>query len=247
MLDVNVILVEPLNPGNLGAIARVMKNFGCSRLILIRPGIDPSCPESRVRAKHALDVLENAEIRSKLDDLGQLDFLIGTSAHVGGDYNPLRVGITVEEMVKNLQGLDGQIGLVFGREGSGLTNEELNMCNFLVSIPSSPSYKTLNLSHAACILLYEIYKLKQAGKEDPTLFRKADKMELNQLSNKFQAILDYLHEKMKKFSVRRRIDAARVFQNIIGRAFVSGREAHTMMGVFRHVLENLQGEWDDRD
>jgi len=241
-----VILKESRIAGNIGAIARVMKNFGFSRLILINPQVELLSSESIARAKHAVDVLSGAEVHSSLKNIGPFDFLIGTSAHIGGDYNTLRVGITIDELIKNMQDIEGEIGLLFGPEDSGLTNEDLSACDFLVSIPSSPEYRTLNISHAACIILYEIYKVKQARGPDQMLFRKASRVELDQLLAKYEGILDYLHDHMKKFDERRRADASRVFHNIVGRSFISGREAHTMMGVFRHVLENLQGIWKDR-
>ena len=239
MLRTSVILMEPENAGNIGAIARVMKNFECSNLILINPLADPLSLEARVRSKHGMDVLEKSKVISSLNELDSFDFLIGTSAHIGGDHNPLRIAISVEEMIGNLRTLSGKIGLLFGREGHGLTNDELNKCDLFVSIPSSPDYSTLNLSHSVGIFLYELYKMKQAVTPNVTLFREANRTELDQLSSQYEAIIQFLNENIKKFNDQRKLDAVRVFTNILGRAFISGREAFTLIGVFRHVLENL--------
>ncbi|MHC1591248.1 MAG: RNA methyltransferase [Candidatus Helarchaeales archaeon] len=245
-VEIVVILNRPKNAGNIGAIARVMKNFDLNYLVLINPDVNHLCSESRARAKHAVDVLENALVQEELKDIRDVDFLIGTSARVGGDYNTPRIAVPVNEIGSRLKDFKGRVGILFGREDSGLSNEDLEACDFLVTIPVSSEYRSLNLSHAACIVFYELFKMRSESERDLISCREASRKELDHLMEKYDEILNFLGKTMKKFTERRMSDARRVFRNVVSRAFISGREAHTLMGVFRHVLEQMQGVWRNR-
>ena len=157
-----MILVDPIIPGNVGAIARIIKNFDYNELLIVNSKqLELLNDESIARAKHGADILKNAKFYESLQDLFSqcnLDFLVGTTAQPGGSYNPLRLTISPKEMCKNLD-INASIGLLFGREDSGLTNEELNLCDLLVTIPAG-AYSTLNISHAVGIILYEIFPFK---------------------------------------------------------------------------------------
>src|SRR3989338_4206192 len=156
----DIILMEPEEPGNIGAVARAMKNFGFSNLILVNPKCDYLGEASRNRAKHAQDVLAKVKVVSKLP---KYHTLIGTTGRLGTDYNVPRSPI----IPKNLQiPKKGKIGILFGREGVGLMNDEIQICDFIVSIPSNPEYPVLNLSHAVTIVLYELYQLQQQKSTD---------------------------------------------------------------------------------
>jgi len=136
-MKLKVILVEPEYPINLGTIARVMKNFGVTDLILVNPKVSPTNKIARKFAVHAVDILENAKIHESLEEaLNRIDLAIGTSGLAGDDYIPERVPISPEEFAKRLSIYDGEIGLVFGRESRGLDNEELKKLDFTVTIPT---------------------------------------------------------------------------------------------------------------
>lgn len=247
MSIIDVILVDPKISGNVGAIARLIKNFEFNNLIIINPnGSNLINDESISRAKHGVMVLKNALIFDSIEDLLnklKLDFLIGTTAQPGGSYNPLRLTISPKEMIKNLD-INAKIGILFGREDSGLTNDELDFCDFIVSIPAG-AYSTLNISHAVGIILYEIFTWKNSlGKN--IIFREANVHHKNNLFIKFDNILNFLHSKNKKFGKRQVLDTKRIFRNLIGRAFVSEREANTLGRIFRYIDESLQGIWKER-
>ncbi len=145
---VSVILVEPENPGNIGAVARVMKNFGFSDLRLVNP-----CEINEVsyaRATHAKDILDNAKIFDSFEKATKdLSFLIATT----GKLRSVSKHVIKPWEIPKYE----NIGIVFGRESIGLLNEEIEKCDLVVSIPTS-KYKVLNLSHAVGIILYEIFK-----------------------------------------------------------------------------------------
>ena len=152
---VAIILVEPQHPGNVGAIARSMANFNLSQLYLIRPQADHLCDEARARAKHAQDILESAQV---LEAIPTFDTLVGTTGVRGCEYNLTRIPLTPRELAGRIASDTGSYGILMGREGNGLTMEELGQCDLTVSIPTHKRYPILNLSHACTILCYEIFQ-----------------------------------------------------------------------------------------
>ena len=245
--EIQVIIVDPKFPGNIGAIARVMKNFDVKNLHIVNSNkIDIKNDESMARAMHGKDVLENTIQYESLDELfneNKFDFLIGTTAQPGGSYNPLRLTISPRELCKNLD-VKATIGIVFGREDSGLTNKELDLCDVVVTIPAG-DYSTLNLSHAVTIILYEIFIWKNTlGKN--IIFREANIQHKENLLKTFDNVLLFLNEKIKKFQDHHVSDTQRIFRNVIGRSFISEREANTLARILRYIDEGLQGIWKNR-
>src|SRR3989344_4168526 len=158
-----VIFLEPETSGNVGAIARALKNFGLKNLIVINPKCDILDEDARKRAKHAQMILNNSEQFSSLLEMKQalkLDYLVGTTGVQGKDYNIPRLPLGPEDFARKYHEFAGKIkvGLVIGREGYGLNREEILECDFLVTIPASLDYPILNASHAAAILFYELFK-----------------------------------------------------------------------------------------
>ncbi|ODS38529.1 MAG: hypothetical protein A7316_00965 [Candidatus Altiarchaeales archaeon WOR_SM1_86-2] len=234
----SVILVGPKYPGNIGAVARIMKNFGLMELILLNPAEREISKKARIMATHAQDVLNDAITLDSFDALKErFDFLIATTAVIGRDKNPLRTPILPEQLETAVD-LEGKIGLVFGREDHGLSNEEIEMCDLLVTIRASSDYPTLNVSQAVAIILYEISKLERKG-IGLKKFRKADKIEKGVLLEKFNDLVDAVG--LEDFRAR---IAKKTFKSLIGRAFISGREAFTLTGVFRRASERIKGMGD---
>ena len=153
---ISIILIEPKTGGNVGAIARAMKNFNLTDLVLINPKCKISSLETKKRAKHAQDIIQKAKIKN-ISYLKKFHTLIGTTAKLGTDYNIQRSPITPEQLAEKIN-VNQKIGIIFGRESSGLTNEEISLCDFVVSIQSSKIYPVMNLSHAATIIFYELFK-----------------------------------------------------------------------------------------
>jgi TrmH family RNA methyltransferase len=217
---IHVILVEPEHPGNIGACARAMKNFGFRSLILIEPksGITE---EARKRAKHAQDILSKARIEQYVF-LDSLDLLIGTTAKVGTDYNIPRAAISPKELGKTLSKKQN-IGLIFGREGTGLTNEEIARCDIVVSIPASAKYPTLNISHALAIILYELSS--QKIKDIPLAGRKEKDL-----------LASYAEKSTKTLDLgAKRTTISKVWKRVIGKSMLTKREAFSLMGYFRKI------------
>jgi len=230
----HVVLVEPRYDGNVGAVARVMKNFGFRNLALVNP--PPLGAEARKASMHGRDIMEAARVYSSFEELaGAYDFLVGTSAKLSGDANTLRTPVYPEGLLK-ASGSRGRVAILFGREDVGLLNGELEQCDMQVTIPANPEYPTLNLSHSVAVLLYELSKERNKRTSGKKL------KPLSLVEKKYMLrFYDELVEASYKWGFEKRL-AKRTFRAIVGRAFICGREAKTMMGVFRNALKKRAGD-----
>ena len=179
--NLTIILVEPQHPGNIGASARAMKNMGFSDLRLVSPKRFPD-PQADWRAAGAIDLLEDSDIYLTLRKaIADCQLVIGTSARVR---NIPRPSIFAKELpgLISRQPRDLKVAILFGREDSGLTNEELELCHYHLQIPSDQGYPVLNLAMALQIVVYELFifasgKLKKEQEWDRAI-ASSDKVEL---------------------------------------------------------------------
>ena len=151
---VNIVLVEPTHPGNIGASARAMKAMGLERLRLVAPDRFPSA-EATARAAGADDVLHQALVVGSMDDaIADCGFVLGTTARLR------RIGWPVIDAREGAQRVVAEsarapVAVVFGRERSGLTNAEIDRCHALIRIPSAAHFSSLNVAAAVQIVAYE--------------------------------------------------------------------------------------------
>jgi TrmH family RNA methyltransferase len=225
-----VVLVETEFEESIGFVARAMKNFGLKQLRLVN-SIAETSSVARSRAGHAQDIMDNIEMHSSLiHAVKDADVTIGTTAQVShSTCTLLRRPISPRQLSDVLYHTEGNVALVFGREGTGLTNEELGICDVVVTIPASSEYGTMNLSHAAAILMYEIFQTSRIDSETELLASQATK----------QKILDLMSELaissgIKEYKVGIAVKALR---NILGRSAVRGREASVLAGTLRKIAE----------
>lgn len=165
MSSVIVVLHRPQHPGNVGAVARTMANFGVNRLHLVAPECELD-GVARARSKHARGLLAEAWIFDTLAEaVAPAGWVVATSG-VGGlsEEGYLRHPLAPWELAAELQakeavgGLKGPLVLVFGPEDHGLSQEELALAEAVVTIPANQHYPILNLSHAVTVLLYELWR-----------------------------------------------------------------------------------------
>ena len=237
MDNITIILIEPENPGNTGAICRAMKNFDFSNLVLVNPKFDTDSKDLRNRAKWANDLVDNIKIIKKYDKntikklRKEYDYLIATTARIGRDYNVLRSPITPHQLAERLSELkSGKIGILIGREGSGLNNEEMKLADFSVTIPASKKYGTMNMSHATTIILYEIFK--KMGTENIIShinpITDAEKKQLMKMLEENMKHMNFLNDKKKE---TQRI----VWKKMINKSFLTKREAYALMGFLKKM------------
>ncbi len=155
--NICIVLVEPSHPGNIGAAARAMKTMGIGRLALVNPSRFPD-PQADWRAAGAGDVIETARVFDDLDSaIAECRWVVGTSARERRIPWPVAdVREAAEEVVR--QARTGPVAVLFGRETSGLTNDELQRCNRHLRIPASPDYPSLNLAMAVQVVAYELFR-----------------------------------------------------------------------------------------
>ncbi len=233
-MELYFALVKPKYSGNIGSVARVLKNFGFKNLILINPTakIDYYADLS---AAHAKDVLHKAKIYKTIEEFineEKIKYLIGTTARLGGEKNPRRT-VVPTHFIRNLELPDSKIGILFGNEESGLSNDELANCDIVFTIPASEEYPVLNLSHAVAILAYEFSILMRNYrdiKHRPSTFEEREIL----LNNLFKIIDTIIPVENKKPIYKG------IVRNMVNRAFLTGREVHSLIGIFKRILRCLE-------
>ncbi|MEX2496853.1 MAG: RNA methyltransferase [Woeseia sp.] len=162
-MTVRIVLVGTTHPGNIGAVARAMKNMGLSDLWLVRPRHFPH-EEATARASGAEDLLQAASITDSLTDaIGDCRYVAGTSARPRTIGWPTLSPRDCAERLRQESRL-GKVAAVFGPEKTGLSNEDLDRCHTLVSIPAAPEFSSLNLAMAVQVLSYELRVAELGGK-----------------------------------------------------------------------------------
>lgn len=153
--NLKIILVNTTHPGNIGSVARAMKTMGLSQLTLVNPKHFPH-PEAEAMSAKADDILQHAKVVATLDEAIQDCILIvGASARLRSlpldTFTPHSIAPRLVQMATQQS-----VAIVFGREATGLTNDELDKCHCLIHIPSDPNFSSLNLAQAVQIVCYEL-------------------------------------------------------------------------------------------
>lgn len=178
MLDkIVIILHKPSHPGNIGAVARAMKNMGLSHLRMVQPKVVHD-PETYARAAGAMDVIDHAERFDDLETaLADCRCVIGASARQRTYgipvISPREAGELARREIASLEGhagesYAGKVGFLFGTESSGLSNEDLLRCQYHLTIPTNPDFSSLNIAAAVQLVAYEIFiaSLSSASGDD---------------------------------------------------------------------------------
>jgi TrmH family RNA methyltransferase len=229
--ELAVAVLDAETPGNVGTIARGMKNFGLSELLLVDPPeLDPDGEAYGFAGRARNDILPNAT-ETTIDALVENYYTIGCTATTNEDpENHVRYpAMTAGELPDHLAGIEGDVAIVFGRERVGLTNDELSRLDAVCSIPASAEYPSLNLGQAATIVLYELGALTVEETQHPEdLHERADPEEIERIHDQFAAYLDAIGHPEPK-----REKAQRLFRRLLGRAHPTPREIWTLQGLFR--------------
>lgn len=158
--SLHIILVGASHPGNLGAICRSMLNYGFDSLRLVNPLCSPDDIEARNRAKHAGRILDSCQVYSSIEDAtSDCSLTVGTSGkREVGSKTTFRHFMYPWEFAERLESFNDSIALIFGEEGKGLSTEDLEQCDFLVTLPTWEGYPISNLSHAVNTCVYELHR-----------------------------------------------------------------------------------------
>jgi len=233
MLDkIKIVLVNTSHPGNIGSAARAMKTMGLSQLVLVDPVQEPD-GKSVALAAGAVDVLSNARIVTGLDEaIADCGLVIGTSARPRTLQWPM---LHPRETGRKLVSEASQypVALVFGRERTGLTNEELQKCHFHVNIPANPDYSSLNLAMAVQTLSYEV---RMAFLDQPGFVEQPQPYPLQQELDQFYTHLEQTLEKTG-FIIRQHPG---MVMNKLRRLFNRARPEAQELNMLRGVLSSVQ-------
>jgi len=150
------ILVNPQLGENIGACARSMKNFGFTKLHIVNPKINFPNHKAKATSVGAYDIINKAKVFDKIENaINPFNLVISLSAR-RRDIN--KKHISINEFQNIIQRKNLNIGLMFGPEASGLSNKDLSLSNYILQIPTSSKFKSLNLSHSLTLICYEIFK-----------------------------------------------------------------------------------------
>jgi len=190
---VRIVMVNTTEPGNIGAAARAMKNMMLTQLYLVAPSNYPSAVAT-ARASGADDVLSNAIVCSSLEEaLIGVNLVIGASARQRNiKWRQLDVIETCNEIQSSVVSNNQEVAVVFGTENSGLTNEELDLCSILMTIPGNPQYFSLNVASAIQVFAYQNYVSTVEGKFDNTLGELVNFEDLNSFYKHLEQALEHL-------------------------------------------------------
>ena len=199
------ILVKPQLGENIGACARSMKNFGFTNLHVVSPKINFPNHKAKATSVGAFDIINKAKVFNETNEaISNFDIIVSLSAR-RRDINKRH--ISLNDFVKLLKkNKNSNFGLMFGPEASGLSNKDLSFSNYVLQIPTSPKFKSLNLSHSLTIICYEIFKIfnEKLFKKKSTNIKISSKSKINSLIKHLLGLLDekeFFLPKEKKHSM----------------------------------------------
>jgi tRNA/rRNA methyltransferase len=229
LTKIRIVLVEPLYGGNVGQVARAMKNFGLARLVLVNPR-EHRTAEAYWMARDGKEIVDAAEVHPTLEAaLEGVGLAVGTTRRVGKYRRP---ALLPEEFVEQVIPITQQnaVALVFGREDSGLSAAELALCQWIVTIPASEEFPSLNLAQAVLLLSYMLFRRSEEAWEfdaETAALTLAGPTELERLYEHLEKTLDEIgfltgdHAPAILISLRR----------IFGRAMLEERDVRILRGV----------------
>lgn len=234
---IKIVLLEPEHPGNIGSVARVMANFGHTHLVLINPKCNHLSLEAIKFAKHGGNILKSAKVFETKDVkkiLSKFHTVIATTSKLGTDYNVPRSPISPSQLADKMPKKTGKkIALLFGRESKGLYNNEIDFADFTVTIPTNKKYPALNLSQSVGIILYELGKEKTNIASHITLATSTEKNQIQKMLNQIFNSLSWLRPSHRKTQEV-------IWKKIMGKSFLTKREAFSVMGFLRKVMKKIK-------
>ncbi len=236
MVNIHIIFVEPESEDNVGALARVMANFDFKNLIIVNPKVNVFSEKVKVVSREkGWEIIKNCKIFDDFDEvIAKFSITYGTTGIFGRKSSELlRNPITPRELANKIWKYEGDVGIFFGRESTGFDNYELGRFDSIITIPTSIEYPIMNITHAAAIILYELY----VAKHNPIrkTFKLINQHERYLLKRTFKEFIYSLPLQEYRKSV-----AYRGIRNIIGKSIITKREYTTWMGILRKAIESIK-------
>ncbi|MXW54775.1 MAG: RNA methyltransferase [Gammaproteobacteria bacterium] len=233
MCEVQIVLVEPSHPGNIGGAARAMKTMGLSKLVLVKPKRFPD-PQADWRAAGALDVVESTVVFNTLEAaLAPSVLTAATSARSRHIPWPVMNSAEFAEHVHKEYSSTDIVSVVFGREDSGLTNDELNLCNMQVQIPSSSNYGSLNLAMAVQVVAYDLFRVRSQA--SPTENAWDRPLATHQELGSFFAHLESVLTEIDFYDPENPREAMTRLRRLFSRTDLDQTEVQILRGILSHI------------
>ncbi len=231
MKNISIVLVEPINPGNIGSTARAMKNTGFSDLVLINP-VDYRNNEAYSMACRADDVLLGARVFEDIKDAVRDGFVVGTTRRKGKQRCPVLTIYDAVDIILRMKERN-RVYILFGREDKGLKNHEVSLCDILVEIPAHPSYPSINLSHAVYVLCYTLFTTSTPP--GPS-FELAPRKDVEDMYNHLEKVLSILGygEKGGGYLLE---NIMRNTKRLLGRTGLMQKEVNMLRGILTRIEE----------
>ena len=235
--NLRVVLVRPRGSGNIGSIARVMKNFGARELAIVGSARTRSF-WARAMAVHGRDILSDAKCYATLREaIADCRLIVGTTARAGLYRNHSR---TPREVAPDIAAAarSGKIAMIFGPEDHGLSNKDLEPCQLLITIPTHSDYQSLNVAQAAALCLYEVF-LVTITKTEPTVMQRAE-------AENIERLFDIMRDSLLKIGF---LDSENpehmllAFRRFLGRAGLEDRDVRILTGMFRQIEWYAEKGW----
>ena len=226
------ILVRTQFASNLGAAARVMKNMGVARLVLVQPQCEVGA-EARMLAMKGAEVLDQASFFPSLEEAAQhLDLILGTTGRLSPRAHPLNCRALGEQVIDRFP--QSSIGIAFGPEGNGLERAELRLCQWLVEIPTVRGSSSLNLAQAVAVIAYELHvsSLKQS---DRNFLNHANQQQI-------RALLSHVERLLPAIKLQSHVSAERLLKRlarIAGRAQLEIEDVNLLRWLLSEIEDKL--------
>ncbi|MFH1588253.1 MAG: RNA methyltransferase [Candidatus Diapherotrites archaeon] len=221
-MNLRIVLSEPEYSGNIGFTARAMKNFGANELALVNPKAEHLNGEAKSRAMNAKEILLNAEKHKSISlAVKGTDIAVAFTARLSKRKGLKRTTQSLQEFAEQYADSDSKISLVFGNEKNGLTNEQLDECDFFVTIPTSREYRAMNLSHSVAVVLYALNSAKTKRKRVKQINENLKKLLIHEFNE-----LIYAGKK-----IRQKQKTLNAFKALISRSPASEAEAKAILSV----------------
>lgn len=251
MTDIRIVLVGTQHPGNIGSAARAMKTMGLSTLVLVAPEAQFPHPEATALAAGADDVLANAGVHEDLGSaLADCRYVLGCTARS----RTVRLEeLAPREAASRLHATaaDGPVALLFGRERTGLSNEELQRCHAAVHIPADPRFSSLNLAAAVQVLAYELRMAGLARTPDDSRAEDAEgSREPAATASDMEGLFEHLAETLRDIEFHKGRAPEKVMRRLrllFLRAGLDQREVRVLRGIFSDAQRMAGLAAKDRD
>ena len=227
-MRLKIIIVEPKYQMNAGYIARIAKNFGVKKLFFVNPRANLNGKKAVMFSKHGADLLKSAKVYGTFEQaIRGCDVIVGTTG-IWRKKERFEKEYKLKDVISKIRKeytKDAVVGLVVGRDDTGLNREELEKCDILAHIPSNPLYPSLNISHALAIMLYIMTEGGFKGYEAP----KGEEPRLEE----FDTLMRVFEEMTSGKRIREKKNVRNIFAKMVRKSQPSRNELHAMITAFK--------------